>query len=52
MIIEPINPVALDFGAVQIHWYGIMYLMAFLASYFLAISRAASLDLVKNPLKI
>jgi phosphatidylglycerol:prolipoprotein diacylglycerol transferase len=48
MIIEPINPVALDFGAVQIHWYGIMYLMAFLASYFLAISRIDKFGLSKK----
>lgn len=48
MIIQPINPIALDFGVVQIHWYGIMYLLAFLASYFLAISRIEKFGLPKK----
>lgn len=40
MIYPAINPVALDFGFIQIHWYGVMYLLAFLSAYFLAIKRA------------
>jgi phosphatidylglycerol:prolipoprotein diacylglycerol transferase len=48
MIINPINPVALDFGAVQIHWYGVMYLLAFIASYLLAISRIQQFGLPKK----
>ena len=32
-----INPVALSLGPLQIHWYGIMYLLAFAGAYFLAI---------------
>ena len=31
-----INPVALSLGPLQIHWYGIMYLLAFAGAYFLA----------------
>ena len=31
-----INPVALDLGFVELHWYGLMYLLAFAAAYFLA----------------
>ncbi|MFZ9406650.1 MAG: prolipoprotein diacylglyceryl transferase family protein, partial [Burkholderiaceae bacterium] len=27
------NPVALQLGPVAIHWYGLMYLLAFLAFY-------------------
>ncbi len=39
MIYNPINPVALDLGIVKIHWYGIMYLLAFLSAYLLAKTR-------------
>ena len=31
-----INPVALSLGPLQIHWYGIMYLLAFAGAYMLA----------------
>ncbi len=34
-----INPVALDLGFIQIYWYGVMYLLAFLTAYLLAIYR-------------
>ena len=47
-IYEPINPIALDLGFTQIHWYGIMYLLAFLTSYFLATSRIKSFGLNKK----
>jgi phosphatidylglycerol:prolipoprotein diacylglycerol transferase len=40
MIYPNINPIALDLGFVQIYWYGLMYLAAFLAAYFLANYRA------------
>jgi phosphatidylglycerol:prolipoprotein diacylglycerol transferase len=40
MIYPSINPVALDLGFAQIYWYGLMYLCAFTAAYFLAIYRA------------
>lgn len=36
-----INPVMLDLNFVQIHWYGVMYLVAFALAYWLA-SRAAA----------
>lgn len=37
-----INPVALDLGFVKLHWYGLMYLLAFAAAYFLAWYRTKS----------
>lgn len=39
-----INPIALDLGFVQIYWYGLMYLMAFLVAYLLANYRAKQLN--------
>ena len=30
-----INPIALDLGPIQIHWYGLMYLLAFAGAWFL-----------------
>ncbi len=42
-IIHPqINPVALDLGVIQLHWYGLMYLLAFGMAYFLAWYRTKS----------
>ena len=35
-----INPIALDLGFIQIYWYGLMYLLAFLSAYLLANYRA------------
>ncbi|QEP43746.1 prolipoprotein diacylglyceryl transferase [Ectothiorhodospiraceae bacterium BW-2] len=37
-----IDPVALDLGAVKIHWYGVMYLIGFAAAWWLGRLRAAS----------
>lgn len=37
-----IDPVALDLGLIQIHWYGLMYLLAFLVAYLLARYRVNS----------
>jgi|TARA_B110000238_G_scaffold2470_1_gene2381 phosphatidylglycerol:prolipoprotein diacylglycerol transferase len=37
-----IDPVILDLGFVQIYWYGVMYLLAFLAAYLLAKYRVKS----------
>ena len=34
-----INPVALDLGFIQIHWYGLMYVFGFLIGYRLAVYR-------------
>ncbi|WP_019519818.1 prolipoprotein diacylglyceryl transferase [Faucicola boevrei] len=40
-IIHPqFNPVAIDLGIVQAHWYGLMYLLAFATAYGLAIFRS------------
>lgn len=35
-----IDPVAVGFGAIQIHWYGIMYLLAFGSAYWLGTVQA------------
>lgn len=41
MLIYPeIDPVALDLGPIQIHWYGVMYLVAFASAWFLGRMRA------------
>lgn len=41
MLIFPnIDPVALDLKVIQVHWYGLMYLLAFLVAYALAMYRA------------
>jgi phosphatidylglycerol:prolipoprotein diacylglycerol transferase len=37
-----INPIALQIGPLRIHWYGIMYLVAFAAAWILARRRAAT----------
>ena len=34
------NPVAFEIGPIQVHWYGIMYLIGFLVAWYLAWSRA------------
>jgi phosphatidylglycerol:prolipoprotein diacylglycerol transferase len=44
MIYPNFNPIALDLGFIQIYWYGLMYLMAFLAAYLLANYRAKQLS--------
>lgn len=36
-----IDPIALSLGPLQIHWYGIMYLIGFASAWFLAKKRAA-----------
>ena len=36
-----IDPVALDLGPIQIHWYGLMYLLGFVAAWLLGNKRAA-----------
>jgi phosphatidylglycerol:prolipoprotein diacylglycerol transferase len=38
-----IDPVALDLGPLQIHWYGLMYLFGFIAAYVLGQKRAERL---------
>ena len=39
-----INPVALDLGFVQIHWYGLMYLIGIGGAWWLAARRLAAFD--------
>ena len=39
-----INPVALDLGVVQIHWYGLMYLIGIGGAWWLAARRLAAFD--------
>ena len=36
-----IDPVAVSFGPVRLHWYGVMYIAAFLAAWLLGRCRAA-----------
>lgn len=43
-----INPVALDLGIIQIHWYGLMYLFGILLAWGLANQRAGRLGLTRN----
>lgn len=38
-VLHDINPIALHLGPVQIHWYGVTYLLGFVASYLLGRSR-------------
>lgn len=43
MLVHPnMDPVALDLGFLQIHWYGLMYLLGFLAAYILCRKKAAA----------
>ena len=37
-----IDPVAISLGPIDIHWYGLMYLVGFACGYWLGVSRAAS----------
>ena len=43
MLVHPnFDPVALNLGPVQIHWYGLMYLIGFYGCWFLAVRRGKS----------
>ena len=44
MVYPAMDPVALDFGAVKVHWYGLMYLCAFLTAWALARARSRHTD--------
>src|SRR5699024_12391548 len=45
MMIHPqFDPVALSLGPVEVHWYGLMYLLAFAAAYGLAWYRSSKRD--------
>lgn len=49
MLMHPeINPIALQLGPLQIHWYGIMYLLGFTLAWFLALYRIRHLKLNWN----
>ncbi len=40
MWVHDIDPIALDLGFLQIHWYGLMYLVGFSAAWWLGVRRA------------
>jgi phosphatidylglycerol:prolipoprotein diacylglycerol transferase len=40
MVYQPIDPVALDLGILQIRWYGLMYLIGFLGGWLYGVQRA------------
>ena len=49
MLIYPnIDPVALQLGPISIHWYGIMYMLAFASAWWLAMRRATSASFSKE----
>lgn len=49
MLIYPeIDPVAISLGPLQVHWYGLTYLVGFLAAWWLARQRADRLGLTKE----
>ncbi len=47
-----IDPVALDLGPIQVHWYGLMYLGGFLAAYLLGQYRAKRADSPLRPQQV
>jgi len=48
MLYPEIDPVALQIGAIKIHWYGVSYMMAFLIGWWLARVRARQTGLLDN----
>ncbi|MHB8742994.1 MAG: prolipoprotein diacylglyceryl transferase [Sulfuricaulis sp.] len=40
MLAPDINPVAVQFGPIKVHWYGLMYLAGFLGAWWLGVYRA------------
>lgn len=46
-----IDPVAIDLGAIQIHWYGLMYLIGFVAVWLLGRWRAPAAGWEKNQIE-
>ncbi len=53
MLIYPeINPVALQLGPVRIHWYGLMYVIGFIAAWWLARRRASARGSTWKPLDV
>lgn len=43
-----INPIAINFGIIQIHWYGLMYLCGFFAGYYIGIRESKAGRLALN----
>ena len=53
MLIYPeIDPVALQLGPVKIHWYGLMYVVGFIAAWWLARRRAAASGSTWKPIDV
>ncbi len=53
MIVYPsIDPVLLELGPVKIHWYGLMYLIAFASAWWLGKKRAAQSDGLISPVQV
>lgn len=46
-----IDPIALDLGFIQIHWYGLMYLLAFVTAFLLAKARHHILGVDKKSIE-
>ncbi len=47
-----IDPVAIDLGFFQVHWYGLMYLLGFVAAYLLGKKRAGRDDAPLKPAQV
>lgn len=43
-----INPIAFSIGPIKVHWYGLMYLVGFIAAWLLATYRAKNIGLSKE----
>ncbi len=53
MIAYPsIDPVLLELGPLKIHWYGLMYLIAFGSAWWLGKKRAATSDGLISPQQV
>ncbi|MEJ2213907.1 MAG: prolipoprotein diacylglyceryl transferase [Gammaproteobacteria bacterium] len=48
MLYPEIDPVALQIGAIKIHWYGVSYMVAFIVGWWLARVRARQTGLLDN----
>ena len=48
MLFPEIDPVALQIGAIKIHWYGVSYMLAFIVGWWLARVRARQTGLLDN----
>ncbi len=48
LVFPAIDPVALELGPLKVHWYGVMYLLAFAQAWGLATYRAKSVPVPWN----